>query len=323
MALSRREFLIASGLITMGSTMGISVAGTTRKPFFTRTGLPIGVQLYCFGNSAYTDLQGTLEKIAEIGYRAVELPSFLGRNASQLRTALDQAKLSCPSAHVAGRALVPSTDPVLSGDLSKVVDAAHTLGVSYVVMPIFYIPERLKLIPKAGEGVPELMARIGAEMTLDDWKFNAEFLNTKGQALKQAGVQLAYHNHNMEFMPIGGTSGYEILLKETDPELVKLEMDAGWVTAAGHDPLALLRDHPGRYRLLHVRDVKVISDKPSFAPGQEPTAVGSGSIDWKKILPAAYKAGVTCFHVEQEAAGPQQQFPSARQSFEYLNALIV
>ena len=94
------------------------------------------------------------------------------------------------------------------------------------------------------------------QMTADDWKFNADFLNSKGSMLKQAGLQLAYHNHNMEFTPLAGSSGYEILLRRTDPELVEFELDVGWVTAAGHDPLALLRDYPGRYRLMHVRDIR-------------------------------------------------------------------
>jgi sugar phosphate isomerase/epimerase len=322
--LSRRAVMTSGALTVLGATLGVArrvPAGAPHQPFFTRTGLPIGVQLYSFGNSASTDLDGTLAKVAEIGFKTVEMPGFLGRTADQLRAALDRAGLTCPSAHIAGRALVPGSDPVLSGDIHRVIEDAHALGLSYVVMPIFYIPERLKLIPGPGEGVPALMARIGAQMTADDWKFNADFLNAKGSALKRAGLQLAYHNHNMEFTPLAGSSGYEILLKRTDPELVKFEMDVGWVTAAGHNPLALLHEYPGRYRLLHVRDIKAVLE-PSYAPGQDPTEVGSGAINWKAILPAAFAAGVTCFYVEQEPPPADLRVQAARKSFDYLRMMV-
>jgi sugar phosphate isomerase/epimerase len=322
--LSRRAVVTGGALTALGAALGVAgraPADAPRQPFFTRTGLPIGVQLYSFGNSASTDLDGTLAKVAEIGFKTVELPGFMGRTAAQLRAALDRAGLTCPSAHIAGRALVAGSDPLLGGDIHRVVEDANTLGLSYVVMPIFYIPERLKLIPGPGEGVPALMAPIGAQMTADDWKFNADFLNSKGSVLKQAGLQLAYHNHNMEFTPLAGSSGYEILLRQTDPELVKFEMDVGWVTAAGHNPLALLRDYPGRYRLMHVRDIKA-DPKPSYAPGQDPTEVGSGAINWKAILPAALTAGVTCYYVEQEPPAAGLRVQAAGKSFDYLKRLV-
>lgn len=322
--LSRRAVMTAGALTALGAALGVArraPADTPRQPFFTRTGLPIGVQLYSFGNSAAADLDGTLAKVAEIGFKTVEMPGFLGRTAAQLRAAFDRAGLTCSSAHIAGRSLVPGSDPILGGDLHRVVEDAHTLGLSYVVMPIFYIPERMKLLPKSEEGVPALMARIGAQMTVDDWKFNADFLNAKGSVLKQAGLQLAYHNHNMEFTPLAGSSGYEILLRQTDPELVKFEMDVGWVTAAGHDPLTLLHDHPGRYRLMHIRDIKA-DPRPSYAPGQAPTEVSGGTINWKAILPAAFTAGVTCFYVEQEPPPADLRLQAARKSFDYLKMLV-
>ncbi len=141
-------------------------------------------------------------------------------------------------------------------------------------------------------------------MTADDWRFNADFLNAKGAVLKRSGLKLAYHNHNAEFSPLAGggqgaRNGYEILLATTDPALVGFEMDAGWVAAAGQDPFALLKDHPGRFTAMHVRDIKATT-KPNFVFVQDPTEVGSGKIDWKRLLPAAHAAGVRDFFVEQE-----------------------
>ncbi|HEX2818447.1 MAG TPA: sugar phosphate isomerase/epimerase, partial [Phenylobacterium sp.] len=130
-----------------------------------------------------------------------------------------------------------------------------------------------------------------------------------------------YHNHNIEFAPKGETNGLEILLKYTDPALVPFEMDVGWVVAAGHDPFALLKAHPGRFRQMHVKDVKA-STKANFAFQQDPADIGSGIIDWKRLLPAAYAHGVRDFFVEQEAPFDKPRLESVRIDFDYLNALV-
>jgi sugar phosphate isomerase/epimerase len=301
--LSRRG-LLAAGLASLGAAYG-GAAKAAGKPFFQSRDLPVGIQLYTLGPDVQKDLEGTLAAVAKIGFKSVELAGYLGRTPAQLRAAFDQAGLVCPSAHVPPKS---ASGPSFSGDLVKLADELQVIGVKSAIMPILYIPDRL--------GGADLR-QAGAQMTADDWKWNADFLNEKAAVLKKAGLTTGYHNHNFEFAPLGDTSGIEILLKGTDPHLVTFEMDVGWVTAAGHDPLALLKAHPGRFTLMHVKDVKA-STKPNFVLQQDPTEVGGGMIDWPRLLPAAYAAGVKGFFYEQEAPFAHARLESAKISFDYL-----
>ena len=306
--LHRRALLGAGGaLLGAAMTGGASAAAA---PFFKRHNLPIGIQLYTLGPDAAKDLDGTLKAVAGIGYKTVELAGFLGRTGAQLRAALDQAGLACTSAHVQGRGQ-------LDGDLAKLADELKAIGVKTAVMPTAYIPERLGLRPAAGEDIGGYLRRVFTEMTADDWKMNADFLNAKGAVLGKAGIRVGYHNHNMEFAPVGATNGLEILLANTDPKLVTFEMDVGWVAAAGADPLAVLNKHKGRFSLMHMKDIKA-DTQPNFTLQMDPTEVGSGKLDWKKLLPAAYAAGVRSFYVEQEAPFARPRIEAARISFDYL-----
>jgi sugar phosphate isomerase/epimerase len=139
---------------------------------------------------------------------------------------------------------------------------------------------------------------------------------------KKAGLHTAYHNHNFEFAPQDAGTGFEILMDRTDPKLVSFEMDAGWVAAAGLDPVALLKRYPGRFRLMHVKDIKS-STRPNYALQQDPTEVGSGSIPWARILPAAYQAGIRAFFVEQEPPFSGPRLGSIEKSFQYLMSLEI
>jgi sugar phosphate isomerase/epimerase len=166
-----------------------------------------------------------------------------------------------------------------------------------------------------------MAARLGASMTEDDWKWNADFLNRKAAALKPYGLRFGYHNHNVEFAPVGGSTGLEQLIQGTDPALVTFEMDAGWVVAAGADPKALLAAHPGRFSAMHVKDVKA-STHPNFSFEQDPCEVGQGIIDWKTLLAKAYQANVRQFYVEQEPPFSRPRLESVGISFNYLNTLV-
>ena len=287
-------------------------------PFFKRTGLPIGLQLYTLGEALKADLDGLLGQVAAIGYRTVEMAGYLGRTPQELRAAFDRAGVACTSSHVQARA--NSTDPSLA-DLDRLVADAHIIGIRHIVLPMFAIPERVTASIKPGEDRRAMLNRLGAEIGVDDWKATADLLNAKGAALKKAGLTLGYHNHNVEFAPKGDTTGMEILLKNTDQALVQFEMDAGWVVAAGVDPFALLKAYPRRFRQMHVKDVKATT-KPNFAFQQDPTEVGSGIIDWKRLLAASYAAGVRDFFVEQEPPFAKPRLESVKISLDYLNALV-
>ena len=308
--LSRRGLLGAGAAFAGAALCGGANAAAT--PFFQRHKLPVGIQLYSLGPDLAKELDAQLATVAKIGFKSVELAGYLGRTPAELRAAFDKAGLACPSAHIA-----PKGPGGFSVDLSRLADEMHVVGVTAVMMPIFYIPDRM--------GGADLR-QAGMQMTADDWKWNADFLNEKAAVLKKAGIAVGYHNHNFEFAPLKNasgaeTNGMEILLKGTDPSLVTFEMDAGWVTAAGHDPLTLLKAHPGRFTQMHVKDIKATT-KTNFELKQDPTEVGGGMIDWKKLLPAAHAAGVRGFYYEQEPPFAHTRLESAKISYDYLAKVV-
>jgi sugar phosphate isomerase/epimerase len=308
--LDRRGFLAgAASLAGLGMSGGAMAAA---QPFFTRTKLPIGIQLYTLGPDAQKDLDGTLKAVAGIGYRKVELAGLLGRSPSEFRAALDRAGLACTSAHIQAKG-GPGT---FDSDLSKLAADLNTLGVKTAIMPSLNIPSRFGA-PTAQEGIVGYLRRVAEGVTVDDWKMNADYLNEKGKALKSAGIQVGYHNHNFEFAPVGSTNGLEILLANTDPALVTFEVDIGWVAAAGVDPYAFLAKHKGRFSLMHVKDIKA-DTKPNYAFSMDPAEIGSGKLDWKRLLPAAYAAGVRGFYVEQEPPFTRPRLEAAKISYDYL-----
>ena len=297
--LHRRGFLTAGAALLAAPAMGAA------QPFFQRHALPIGIQLYTVAPDAAKDLDGTLKALSGMGYKAVESAGFYGKSAAQFRAALDAAGVICPSAHIQGRG-------GLDGDLGKLADDLKTIGVKTAIMPSPYIPDRLM-----GKGLRETLT----QLTADDFKMNADFLNQKAAGLKAAGIKVGYHNHNFEFAPLGSTTGLEILLKNTDPALVTFEMDLGWVAAAGADPVALLTKHKGRFSAVHIKDLKA-STKPNFALAMDPTEVGSGELDWKKILATAYATGVRGYYVEQEAPFAFPRLESAKIDHDFLAKVV-
>ena len=314
--LSRRAAL---GLGLAAAAAGSSW-GSAGARFFKRAKLPIGLQLYTLGPDLRADLDGQLGQVAKIGYRTVEMAGYLGRTPQDLRAAFDKAGLACTSSHVQAKGAGP--EPTLA-DLDRLIADAHVIGIQHIVLPMFAIPDHVDMKPRPGEDTRTVRRRLAAQITVDDWKAVADLLNAKGKALKAAGLTMGYHNHNVEFAPVAGTpgTGLDILLKNTDPALVQFEMDVGWVVAGGVDPFALMKANPGRFKQMHVKDVKATT-KPNFAFEQDPTEVGSGIIDWKKLLPAAYAHGVRGFFVEQEAPYEKPRLEAIRISCDYLNAVV-
>jgi sugar phosphate isomerase/epimerase len=312
LTISRRGFL------AVGALLGAQAMGaTSTQPFFRRTGLPIGLQLYTLGDDLKRDFDGTLAAVSKIGYRTVELAGLADHSAADWRRALDRTKLKCPSIHVPPR----SKTGLNLDELGALAEVAHALGIGTVVCPMFNIPERASLQTQPGEETGKMLARLGTSMTSDDWKWNADYLNKKAAALKPYGLRFAYHNHNVELAPVGGSTGLAQLIQDTDPALVTFEMDAGWVVAAGADPVALLAAYPGRFSAMHVKDVKA-STRPNFSLQQDPCEVGQGIIDWKTLLAKAYQGSVRQFYVEQEPPFSKPRIESVAISFNYLNALV-
>jgi len=312
--ISRRSFL---GGITLAAGLGAASCATRANAgFFKSSGLPIGLQLYTLGDMPRNDLNGTLRAVGEIGYRNVQLAGFLGRSPRELKTALDGAGLTCLSAHIAPQ--LRSGEPSLAGDLGQLAADMHVLGVTTIITPVFLGPDRLDGSTRAGETRGQALARVAGELTSDDWKRNAEFLNVRGAALKREGLAIGYHSHNPEFAPLAdGNTGLSLLMAHTDPSLVTFELDVGWATMAGQRPQAVLAEFPGRFTHVHVKDVTTETE-PNFAFRQSPSEVGQGVIDWQELLPICYSAGVRSFVVEQDPPYPRPRLDSIRMSFEHL-----
>ncbi len=260
----------------------------------------IGLQLYTVRDAMQKDPAGTLQKVASIGYNSVEAATYTGSelyygmDVKTFAALLKSNGLVMPSAHYA---LGEGNNPpkgTIGNDWQKAVDDAAAMGQQYMVCA--YLPESQR-------------------KTLDDYKRVAGIFNKAAETCKKSGIQFCYHNHNFEFPPIDGQVPYEVLLKEADPKLVKMEMDLYWVVKAGQDPLHFFKEHPGRFILWHVKDM-------DHTPQKSFTEVGNGIIDFKTIFKHANEAGMKKFFVEQDYC-PGSPFDSIAKSIAYLKADIL
>jgi sugar phosphate isomerase/epimerase len=281
--------------------------------------LPIGLQLYTVGKEMDSDPAGTLKQVAAVGYKEVELSPLGKTPAKELRKMLADAGLKNPSGHY----MLPD----LLTNLPARIDLAKEFGQEFMISTVPWVADPSRFKPDANAGEFALFLAVIQGLTLDDWKWNAEQFNRIGEQVKKAGLQFGYHNHNFEFKTYGDVTGYEELLRLTDPDLVKLEMDCGWVTVAGHDPVALLKKYANRYRLLHIKDFRAgFTPRTNLSPGGAgapvATELGRGGIDYRKVFAAARKAQIRALFVEQEP--PFQDMPALQAikvDYDYLNNL--
>lgn len=250
----------------------------------------IGLQLFTLGDAVERDLDGTLAAVAAIGFRTVETAGLAGRSAAGFRAALDRAGVSAPAMHVGWDAL--------TGDLDAVVRDARALGAAHVVLPLFPTPEGAPGLA-AGQDWAEWMSGLAARMGRDDWRRLGDRLNAIGRDLAASDLQLAYHNHDPEFRPLGDGTALDVLMDATDPALVDFELDVGWAVTAGLDPAALIAARPDRIRLLHLKDARP-EGPPAYALRLRSVPAGAGVVDWPRLMRAARAAGITCMFLEQE-----------------------
>lgn len=295
-SMNRRTFLetsIAAGVLASLPARSFAATHDIKK---------VGVQLYTVRDDMKKDFAGTIAKVAGIGYKEVEFAGYFDHKPADVRAILDKDGLTAPSCHV-------SYD-VVENKWPETIDAAKTIGHSYIVCP--WVEEKLRKSP-------------------DGWKKVAEAFNKAGAISAKAGIQFGYHNHTFEFAPdpnLGGKLPYDYLLDNTDPKFVVMEMDLCWITVTGNDPVAYFKKYPGRFPLVHVKDVKEI---PKVTPGKADeflntdfetnvmTAVGSGVIDWKRIFSYSDLAGIKHYFVEHDA--PKDAFASITASYKYLSTL--
>lgn len=288
---SRRTFI---------KNAGIAAAGAMILPSFACTpaaAKAVGLQLYTLRDVLPKDVKGVIEKVAKAGYKEVETygytaqGGFWGLDAKTFKTLLSDNGLKAPSGHFGLDGFIRSGN---LNELKPLIEGAATVNMSYLTCP--YLDGSLR-------------------NSLDDYKKISGRLNEAAELCKKSGLQLAYHNHDFEFQKYGETTGYDILLQETDKNNVKFEADLYWVVRSGNDPLALFSKHPGRFVMWHVKDM----DKANKTINTE---VGSGSIDFKSIYKHAKQAGLKHLIVEQENFS-MDPFVSIKKSFDYVNRELV
>lgn len=252
------------------------------------THLLYGVQLYTVRKEAQADLPSLLRALRQIGFTQIELhPIAFTQPAATLRQMVADAGLNLPATHMSAK------------DLDTRIDFARQLGVQYVVT-----------------GLP------GPSTTLDDYRAVAARFNHWGTAVRDQGMEFAYYFHGRVFLPQEGTSGFNELILNTDPSLVKLEVDVYWLVQAGQNPAAFLRAHRDRVRLLHIKD-RLANVPTSFdddASADHFTEVGKGTIPWATLLKQARHQGIKHVFLDQD----KTQIPvleSLQQSLSYLQTL--
>ncbi len=243
----------------------------------------IGLQLYTVRGAMKTDMPGTLAAVAQAGYREVEFAGYFGRTPAEVRTMLRDNGLTAPSTHLALEDV--------QGKFDATAESANAIGIRYLT-------------------VASLDMR--ALKTVDDWKRMADTFNAVGRRVEAAGLRFGYHNHSVEFTPVAGRMPHEVLIEGTDPALVTFELDIYWAVKAGQEPVAYFSKHAGRFEMVHVKDA-------TAAPALAMTDVGSGTLDWKRILGAHATAGIKHYFVEHD--NPADAMASIRKSAEYLRGL--
>ena len=310
-----------SALLTAG---GLLVQQLPARPIFPGPPYPdrIGVQLFSIPKILEKDFEGTMKMLAKIGYKEIEFfgpysfsatedterwkaitPSlgfsgsgFFGLTVQQAKKILDDNGLKSPSLHTG-----LST---LENKMAEMAEAAHILGTKYVILP-----------------------SAETQSSLDGYKRQAEQFNKIGASAAKQGLRFAYHNHGNGLKEMEGKIPMELILEQTDPKLVYMQMDIYWTTAGGIDPVVFLDKYPGRFRLMHIKDM---IKKVSFSgDGGDPkqwielfpylTDAGSGVLDWKNILSHAKKSGVEHYVVERDLAPDPEE--SLKKAYQYLSDL--
>jgi sugar phosphate isomerase/epimerase len=300
--MNRRTFLETATTVTAATLLANKFSWAAAEHKIEH----LGVQLYTVRDAIAKDFDGSLAKVAAAGYKEVELAgfdfaggkvSYFGKTPKEMRAALDHHGLVAPSTHVNYASLAPENFP-------EVLEASKVLGHKYIVNP--WVEEEIRNQP-------------------DGWKHVTETFNRVGETSKNAGFQFGYHNHWFEFLPAkDGKLPYDIILEGCDPKLVNMEMDLCWITSAGADPVKYFDRYPGRFPLVHVKDLKKIPSvttggSQNFGDTVDLTEVGSGIIDWKKLFTHADKAGIKVFIVEHDH--PTAAFDSIKTSHDYLEKL--
>lgn len=258
---SRRDVLRTLGVAALGATLPRSLHAF-HGPERALSG--IGVQLYTLRSAMRADPEGTLARIASIGFKEIEWWGDFGRTPAQLRALLNQHGLSSPAAHIEPRELQADRLPAL-------LERAQVMGHKHLI--VAWTPP--------------------AQRNPDEFKRFAALLSEAGRSAASVGIRTGYHNHDFEFVPAGNSTLLDLLITESDPAVVDFELDCFWAFKAGHDPLALLRQHASRITHLHIKD-------SAGPPAHRQMDVGDGVMDWKAIIDLGTASRVRNVFVEHD-----------------------
>ena len=281
---SRRNFLLAASASAGALLLGRRGDAFACAPdtVASSAAQAIGIQLYTLRDLMGKNFDYALEQVAAIGYKEVEFAGLFDKSPKSVRNKLDKLRISSPSSHV--------PYDRLKTNLAGIAEEARVLGNRYVVCPW-------------------LDAAVRRDAAA--YKTIAADFNRFAESLQRVGLAFAYHNHDFEFAKLpDGQIGYDILLADCDPKLVKMELDLFWITKAGHDPLAYFAKWPGRFPLVHVKDM---------ASGGAMVNVGQGAIDWSHIFSKRREAGIQHFFVEYD--NPKSPLEDIKVSYTYMSKL--
>ena len=275
---------------TFVKTLSAGVAATLVLPaklMASLSGKIIGIQLYTLHAQMKKDALGTMSQVAKIGFNAVETAGyadrkFYGYEPKEFKTIVEDMGMTPQSSH-AGITMM---------NIDETIEDTIAAGMSYLVLPSLDKSRR---------------------NTTDDYRKAADEFNIMGEKCRNAGLMFAYHNHAFEFVKLGDRIPYEILLENTVPELVAMQLDLYWIVYGGGDPVDYFHRYPGRFELFHVKDM-------AEGAGRESTEIGSGIIDFEAIFAEKDEAGMKFFYLEQESFNIDP-FKSIAVSYNYLKTL--
>jgi sugar phosphate isomerase/epimerase len=302
--MKRKKFLQTSSAAFLGTVL-------LQNNFSSILNFPkdkmVGLQLFTFFNVIDDDVQGTLKKIAAIGYKEIESAfskkgGYYGMKPKEFASLLKDMGMSWKSHHVLGA-------PFKLPPGAKLPAGADGKPIS--IPPMRNLRDNMQaLIDEAAEGEVEFLVCANTPInTLDEIKSSIEVLNKTDEACKKAGVKFAYHNHDAEFRAVEGQIPYEMFLSQTK---MLMELDLAWATKGDKDPVELFKQHPGRFPLWHVKDLD--KEMKNVLP------VGEGVIDYKRIFEAASASGMKHFFVEHDM--PKDPLASIKLSFEHINKIL-
>jgi sugar phosphate isomerase/epimerase len=287
-SITRRDFLVrTSALVSASLSIPKNVLGKTSK-------YKMGLQLYSIRDAMASDLNSTLKTVASLGYQDLETygygadeNKYYGLKAAEFKQRLDDLQLTTSSGHYDLFRFLSKSEEELKRYVDQCIEGAHALNQRYITWPWLDPDSR----------------------TIEKFKLLAQRLNLVGEQVTKAGLGFAYHNHDFEFIDHNGEKGYDIILRDTDASLVKLQVDLYWVAFSGLSAKTLFNKQPGRFVMWHIKDM----DKKT----RDYSELGNGSIDYSVILPDASKAGLQYYFIEQGGNFAKSSMQSIKDSAEY------